>query len=91
MTLDGVAPLIADPPPVNSINMQRRLVWQEIFLCIAGTVYLTGPAKPPLLLNQWSNFKILLDLEYPKAVQHKNFSFTPYSTVISCHLGLAAP
>ena len=41
--LDGVVPLIPDPPPANSTTMHSRLVWQDQNLCLCGTA--NFPAK----------------------------------------------
>ena len=43
--LDGVALLIADPPPFNSTTTHRRLINQEKNLCFGSIAYLPGPAK----------------------------------------------
>ena len=50
--LDGVAPLVADPPQCNSTTMHSRLVFQDRNVCRGETPFLFVPAKPPYLLNQ---------------------------------------
>ena len=49
--LDRVASLIADLPPANSTTMHSRLAYQDNNLCLGGTAYLPGLAKPPELVN----------------------------------------
>ena len=49
--LDGVAPLIAYPPPAaNFTTMHSWLVCQDRHLCLGKPVFLPGPEKPPYLL-----------------------------------------
>ena len=43
--LDGVIPLIADPPPANYAALHIRLVCQERNLCLGCTAYLSGPVN----------------------------------------------
>ena len=50
--IDGVAPLIADPPPANSTTMHSRLVCQDRNLCLGSTAYLPCLEKSSLLSNQ---------------------------------------
>ena len=50
--------------------MHSMLVRQDRNLCLGGTAYLPGPAKPPYILNKSYNLKILHDLKSPKAVFH---------------------
>ena len=68
--LDGVAPLIAVPPPDNSTTMHSWLVCQGRHFCLGGIAYLPGLAKQSLLLNQWCNYKFNQDLEFSKPVKY---------------------
>ena len=63
--LDGVVPLMTDPPPTNSTIMLSRLVYQDINLCLGGTAYMPGPARPLYLWNQLCYFKNIQGLECP--------------------------
>ena len=57
----------------SSIDISR-LVCQDRNLSLGGQAYLPGLAKPPYLLKQLCDLKILQDLECPKAMLYSQFN-----------------
>ena len=56
LQLDGVAPLIANPPPANFTIMHSRLIGQDKSLCLGKPAYFHGRQNRP---NFWTNDAIL--------------------------------